>query len=68
MTTEGSGGGWFWCLTHKRAETATEACAADERLGPYESKEAAAHWKERVEARNEAWDEADRAWSGDEPE
>lgn len=67
MTTDGSGG-WFWCLRHGQAEPAAEACAADDRLGPYESKEAAEHWKERVESRNEAWDEADRAWSGDEPE
>jgi len=34
-------------------------------LGPYPSRDAAEHWKEKVEARNEAWDADDKAWSGD---
>jgi len=65
MTTERFGGRWYWCLRHTRAEDAGSACAADDRLGPYESKEAAEHWRERVEARNEQWDAEDRNWSGD---
>ena len=28
--------------------------------------EAAEHWRERVEQRNEAWDAEDEAWEGDE--
>lgn len=68
MTTEQAGGGWYWCMRHNRAEEAGAACAADDRLGPYESKDAAEHWKDRVEARNEKWDEEDRAWTGDDPE
>ncbi|HEX2700021.1 MAG TPA: hypothetical protein VHM89_07425 [Acidimicrobiales bacterium] len=67
MATGAAGGGWYWCLRHGRAEAAASACAADDRLGPYESQEAAEHWKDRVEARNEQWDEEDRAWSGDDP-
>jgi hypothetical protein len=65
---EGSTGSWYWCLRHDRAEEAAGACAADDRLGPYESKDAAEHWRERVAARNEQWDEEDRAWSGDDAE
>jgi hypothetical protein len=34
-------------------------------LGPYGSKLEAEHWRERVEQRNETWDEADEAWAGD---
>lgn len=68
MTTDRAGSGWYWCLRHNRAEEEATTCAADDRLGPYESQEAATHWRDRVEARNEKWDQEDRAWSGDEPE
>lgn len=57
--------GWYWCLRHQRAEAAASACPADDRLGPYESRVAAEHWKERVEARNRKWEDEDRAWSGE---
>jgi hypothetical protein len=56
---------WYWCLAHKRAETADSGCPPDRRLGPYPSRDAAEHWKERVDARNEEWDAADKAWDGD---
>ena len=58
-------GQWYWCLAHKRAEPADVACGAEQRLGPYESEQEAVRWRERVEARNEAWDEEDRRWEGD---
>ena len=29
-------------------------------MGPYPTAEAAAHWQDTVEARNESWDEQDR--------
>jgi hypothetical protein len=35
-------------------------------LGPYESKDVAEHWRERVDARNEKWVREDREWAGDE--
>lgn len=50
---------WYWCLDHKTAEPAVNACSPDRRLGPYPSREAAKHWKETVEARDRAWDTAD---------
>jgi hypothetical protein len=56
---------WYWCLEHKAAERGDGGCPPDRRLGPYPSREAAEHWKEIVEARNEAWDAADRSWSGE---
>jgi len=56
---------WYWCLKHGRAETADAACPPDDRLGPYESQDAAEHWKDRVDARNETWEAEDRAWTGD---
>ncbi len=68
MTDAGAAAHWYWCVQHRRPEAEPTACPPGERLGPYESREAAEHWRERVEARNDRWDEEDRAWSGDEEE
>jgi hypothetical protein len=57
---------WYWCMRHGRAEEAGDACPPEDRMGPYESRDAAEHWKERVQARNEQWDREDREWSGEE--
>ena len=56
---------WYWCLEHKVAEPAEGGCPPDRRLGPYPSREAAEHWKEQFDARNEAWDAEDEEWSGE---
>ena len=56
---------WYWCLTHERAEAADDRDDLENALGPYESPEAATHWKDRVEERAVAWKAADKAWSGD---
>ncbi|MBA2317490.1 MAG: hypothetical protein H0V93_06890 [Euzebyales bacterium] len=57
-------GDWYWCLAHERPEQGT-GCRADNRLGPYESREAAVNWKARHEARAERWKAEDRAWDRD---
>jgi hypothetical protein len=57
---------WYWDLKRGAAVPASERGRADDLLGPYPSKEAAEHWKEQVDQRNEAWEEADREWEGDE--
>ncbi len=56
---------WYWCLDHKRVEGSAEACPPDRCMGPYKSQNEAAHWKDKVESRNEAWDQEDRRWEGD---
>jgi hypothetical protein len=56
---------WYWCLDHSAAEPADGPCPPSRRLGPYPSRAAAEHWKEKVEARNEKWDAEDREWNGD---
>ena len=66
MTREGAAGTWYWCVHHNRAEEGADTCRADDRLGPYQSKEAAQNWRALVEARNDRWDEEDRDWSGEE--
>ncbi len=58
-------GSWYWCLKDKRAEDGSSTCPPEDRMGPYESREAAEHWKEKVAARNETWDKEDREWGGD---
>ena len=60
-----AGGEWYWCLDHKAAESQGGSCPPDRRLGPYPSREAAEHWQERVDSRNEQWDADDEAWSGE---
>lgn len=54
---------WYFCLTHKRVEGA-KGCPAKDRLGPYDSREKAAHALENAEARSEQWD-TDPDWNDD---
>ncbi|MHB1931257.1 MAG: hypothetical protein ACYCUG_17845, partial [Acidimicrobiales bacterium] len=51
-------GEWFYCFKHHKVETRTE-CRRQDRMGPYATREAAEHWRERVEERNEAWEAED---------
>ena len=60
-----SGQQWYWSLTKKRVVTADQRDRADEVLGPYPTEEAARNWKDTAETRNDAWDEADKAWEGE---
>ncbi|MDQ2826387.1 MAG: hypothetical protein M3Y04_05440 [Actinomycetota bacterium] len=53
---------WYWCLTHQRAERADERDDPDDSLGPYESKDAAEHWRERHDERATEWKAQDEAW------
>ena len=45
---------WFYCIKHHTVEDAV-GCKAKDRLGPYHSREEAAHALEKVRERNEAW-------------
>ena len=49
---------WF-CLKHHTVE-GPAGCKAADRLGPYTSADEAARALEKVEQRNEAWDEDPR--------
>ncbi|GAA2110354.1 hypothetical protein GCM10009841_32350 [Microlunatus panaciterrae] len=48
-------GDWYYCLDHKTVEP-YEACKSSSRLGPYPTREDAAHALEKVAERNEEWD------------
>jgi hypothetical protein len=63
---------WYWCLTHQQVEPAA-ACRADDRMGPYDSPEAARSWKTQHEDREvvreiedeaakDEWDREDERW------
>jgi hypothetical protein len=50
---------WWYCLKHHRVEGADTACAGKDLLGPYPTREEAAHALERVQERNKEWDDQD---------
>lgn len=51
---------FWWCLRHSRVEEDPNVdAAADDRLGPYDSAQAAEGWREQFAARNEEWDRED---------
>jgi hypothetical protein len=53
---------WYWDLVRNRAVRADERGPGDQTMGPYDSRYEAEHWKDLVERRNEAWEEADKEW------
>ena len=53
---------WF-CLKHHTVE-GEQGCRNADRLGPYDSREEAANALEKVEERNEEWDN-DPDWNDD---
>jgi hypothetical protein len=54
--------GWYWDLVRRVAVPAAERGPGAQMLGPYASRAEAENWAERVEQRNEGWDDADEAW------
>lgn len=56
---------WYWCLEHEKVVDAGDPCPPDRKMGPYGSREEAANWQGKVEARNDKWDAEDRQWEGD---
>ena len=52
---------FYWCRKHQRVEH-SEHCGAAHILGPFPTAEAARDHQVVIEARNEAWDEADDQW------
>jgi hypothetical protein len=49
---------WWFCMKHMAVEP-EDGCAGKHRLGPYPTREAAAHALETVQRRNEEWDAQD---------
>ena len=57
---------YWYCLKHHTVE-GVEGCRNADRLGPYATREEAARALEKVEERNEEWDN-DPNWSDDDVE
>lgn len=53
---------WWFCLEHQRPERDGARCRSAQLMGPYASEAQALAWKDRAEARNDAWDDEDEAW------
>lgn len=53
---------WYWDLERSVAVPADERGNADHMLGPYPTKGEAENWRQTVENRNDAWDDADEDW------
>ena len=52
---------FYYCLQHSTVEERGQ-CRADDRLGPYPTREAAEHALAALHERNERLDAEDRAW------
>lgn len=50
---------YYFCMTHREVERG-QGCRGADRMGPYPTADAAAHWQQTVEERNEIWEEQDR--------
>ncbi|MEU8823623.1 hypothetical protein [Streptomyces sp. NPDC048636] len=59
----GKPGEWYYCLNHGTVEEGPECRAAD-RMGPYASREEAAHAMETARERNEEWQNDPRWQNG----
>ncbi len=49
-------GQWYYCFKHKKVEP-RDQCRQMDRMGPYLTQEDAENWRERVVARNKAWED-----------
>jgi hypothetical protein len=49
---------WWFCLRHRTVEP-DDGCPGKERLGPYKTREEAAHALETARRRTEEWDAED---------
>jgi hypothetical protein len=60
----GKPGEWYYCVKHRKVEEGPE-CPGRRRLGPYATREEAAHALELVAERNKEWDHGSGGRPGD---
>ena len=56
--------GFWYCTKHGRVEHGEDLCPSIDRLGPYDTREAAEGALEKAAERNEEWDN-DPNWNDD---
>ncbi|RGA00440.1 hypothetical protein DI270_034825 [Microbispora triticiradicis] len=52
---------WWFCLKHMTVEP-EKGCPNKDRLGPYDSQDAASHALQTAAERNKKWKEQDKGW------
>ncbi|KAB8181497.1 hypothetical protein FH610_028570 [Microbispora catharanthi] len=52
---------WWFCLKHMSVEP-EKGCPNKDRLGPYDSRDTAAHALQTAAERNKRWTEQDKEW------
>ncbi|MBG0816195.1 hypothetical protein [Planomonospora sp. ID82291] len=55
---------WWFCLKHMAVEP-EQGCPNKDRMGPYETRQAAAGALATAADRNERWKDEDEAWEDD---
>ncbi|GGL03730.1 hypothetical protein [Planomonospora parontospora] len=55
---------WWFCLKHMAVEP-EQGCPNKDRMGPYETRQAAADALRTAAGRNERWKDEDEAWEED---
>jgi hypothetical protein len=50
---------WYFCTRHMTVEPEDTPCPGKDLLGPYPTREEAAHALDKVRERNEEWDRQD---------
>jgi hypothetical protein len=65
-TSDGKTDEYWWCLNHHAVE-GPDGCRNSDRLGPYATAEEASRAMEKVEERNEEWDN-DPKWNDEQQE
>ncbi|WP_449064087.1 hypothetical protein [Planomonospora algeriensis] len=55
---------WWFCLKHMAVEP-EQGCPNKDRMGPYETRQAAADALATAADRNERWKDEDEAWEKD---
>lgn len=65
MSNEHDSEQWWWDLEAGRAVRGDERGPDRRVLGPYPSRQAAEAWRDRHEAREDAWEEEDERWEGE---
>jgi hypothetical protein len=50
---------WWFCTRHNTVEPDDTPCPGKDLLGPYPTRDAAAHALDKVKERNEEWDAQD---------
>jgi hypothetical protein len=64
VTSRDLEGTWWFCLEHETVEP-FDGCGSQNRIGPWDTQEAAGNALSTIAERERRYDEEDAAWDGD---